>query len=144
VTSNAASALLAGSAKAPTCVAIDAICAPLVEYQLSLAPITVGPLNSCFTARPAASWFSPCLTNRSGSFPELAHLINTPAALDPRCLAMDPTIARMRADPRFEPLMATMQIPIPIADGSERRTTSYSRSRHAALLAYPAGRAVRR
>lgn len=47
-------------------------------------------------------------------FAELAKVINTPSALDPAMLRLDPAFARLRQDARFDALLAQAQVPIKV------------------------------
>jgi tetratricopeptide (TPR) repeat protein len=47
-------------------------------------------------------------------FTELARVINTPSAVDPVLLLIEPAFARVRADARFARLLASAQVPIPV------------------------------
>jgi tetratricopeptide (TPR) repeat protein len=47
-------------------------------------------------------------------FSELAKLINAPSAVDPAMLRLDPAFARLRADARFEALLAQAQVPLKV------------------------------
>ncbi|MEY2881313.1 MAG: hypothetical protein RLZZ15_3693 [Verrucomicrobiota bacterium] len=51
-------------------------------------------------------------------FAELETLLNVPSAVDPMMLRLDPAFARLRADARFEALLARAQVPLVVAAGA--------------------------
>ncbi|MBE2213795.1 MAG: hypothetical protein IAE82_07985, partial [Opitutaceae bacterium] len=71
--------------------------------------------NEFFTA-PGRLIILAVLDERDRFFAELERLLNVPAAVDPRYLAMDPTFAVLRDDARFDRILARVQVPITLPD----------------------------